>query len=43
MILVISGNAQAKVIDRDAHEVMECPKGDQYIVDMANTKASLVA
>lgn len=42
MILVISGNAQAKVIDRDAHEVMECIKGDQYIVDMASTKVSLV-
>ena len=40
MILVISGNAQAKVIDRDAHAVMECAKGDQYIVDMANTKVT---
>ena len=37
-ILVISGNAQAKVLDRDAHELLECPKGDQYIVDMASTK-----
>ena len=35
---MISGNAQAKVLDRDAHELLECPKGDQYIVDMANTK-----
>lgn len=41
MILVVSGNAQAKVIDRDAHEIMECMKGDQYIVDMANTKVCL--
>lgn len=40
-ILVISGNAQAKVLDRDAHELLECPKGDQYIVDMANTKVSI--
>ena len=39
-ILVISGNAQAKVLDRDAHELLECVKGDQYIVDMANTKVS---
>lgn len=37
-ILIIAGNAQAKVVDRDAHEIMECPKGDQYIVDMASTK-----
>ncbi|KAM6987183.1 WD repeat-containing protein 70 [Aplochiton taeniatus] len=38
VILVVSGNAQAKVLDRDGFNVMECPKGDQYIVDMANTK-----
>lgn len=41
MILVVSGSSQAKVIDRDGFEVMECIKGDQYIVDMANTKVSL--
>ncbi|KAK7829160.1 hypothetical protein U0070_012631 [Myodes glareolus] len=38
MILVVSGSSQAKVIDRDGLAVMECIKGDQYIVDMANTK-----
>ncbi|XP_070780724.1 WD repeat-containing protein 70 [Enoplosus armatus] len=38
VILVVSGNAQAKVLDRDGFNVMECMKGDQYIVDMANTK-----
>ncbi|XP_071321563.1 WD repeat-containing protein 70 isoform X3 [Trachinotus anak] len=38
VLLVISGNAQAKVLDRDGFNVMECVKGDQYIVDMANTK-----
>ncbi|XP_073333982.1 WD repeat-containing protein 70 [Pagrus major] len=38
VILVVSGNAQAKVLDRDGFNVMECIKGDQYIVDMANTK-----
>ncbi|KAK7898645.1 hypothetical protein WMY93_019498 [Mugilogobius chulae] len=38
VILVISGNSQAKVLDRDGFNVMECIKGDQYIVDMANTK-----
>lgn len=37
-MLVVSGNAQAKVLDRDGFEVMECPKGDQYIADMAKTK-----
>ncbi|KAJ7335043.1 hypothetical protein JRQ81_012984, partial [Phrynocephalus forsythii] len=37
-ILVVSGNSQAKVLDRDGFPVMECVKGDQYIVDMANTK-----
>ncbi|XP_013385487.1 WD repeat-containing protein 70-like [Lingula anatina] len=38
MILVVSGSAQAKLIDRDGFEVMECPKGDQYLVDMASTR-----
>jgi hypothetical protein len=37
-ILVISGNSQAKIIDRDGNNVLECVKGDQYIVDMAKTK-----
>ncbi|XP_068754209.1 WD repeat-containing protein 70-like [Montipora capricornis] len=37
-VLVAAGNAQAKVIDRDGFEVLECVKGDQYIVDMTNTK-----
>ena len=41
MILVVAGNAQAKIIDRDGFEVMECIKGDQYIHDMANTKVGL--
>lgn len=34
-ILVVSGAAQAKVLDRDGFEVLECVKGDQYITDMA--------
>ena len=29
--------SQAKVLDRDGHVLMECPKGWQYIADMANT------
>ncbi|XP_044009108.1 gastrulation defective protein 1 homolog [Aphidius gifuensis] len=38
MILVISGAAQAKVLDRDGLEKCETVKGDQYIIDMAKTK-----
>ncbi|KAK9498387.1 hypothetical protein O3M35_003032 [Rhynocoris fuscipes] len=37
-ILVISGMSQAKVLDRDGHEIAECIKGDQYVSDMARTK-----
>ena len=37
-VLVIAGNAQAKVLDRDGYEKAECVKGDQYITDMAKTK-----
>ncbi|XP_064465742.1 WD repeat-containing protein 70-like [Ornithodoros turicata] len=37
-ILVVPGSAQAKVLDRDGSEIMECAKGDQYITDMARTK-----
>lgn len=37
-ILVITGSAQAKVVDREGKTVLECVKGDQYIVDMAKTK-----
>lgn len=37
-ILVISGNSQAKVLDRDGFEKLECVKGDQYITDMSKTK-----
>lgn len=40
-ILVISGNSQAKVLDRDGFEKLECVKGDQYISDMANTKGHI--
>ncbi|XP_039289144.1 gastrulation defective protein 1 homolog isoform X2 [Nilaparvata lugens] len=37
-ILLVSGMSQAKVLDRDGHELMECVKGDQYIADMSRTK-----
>lgn len=36
-ILVISGNSQAKVLDRDGFEKLECVKGDQYLTDMSKT------
>lgn len=39
-VLIASGNCQAKVVDRDGFEVMECVRGDMYIVDMASTKVS---
>ncbi|MGH0163333.1 UNVERIFIED_CONTAM: hypothetical protein FKN15_048525 [Acipenser sinensis] len=42
VILVVSGNSQAKILDRDGFQVIECVKGDQYIVDMANTKFTWV-
>lgn len=38
VILVVSGAAQAKVLDRDGFEKCETVKGDQYIADMARTK-----
>ncbi|CAG7722181.1 unnamed protein product [Allacma fusca] len=37
-LLVVAGSAQAKVLDRDGSELLECVKGDQYIVDMSRTK-----
>ena len=40
-ILVIAGNSQAKVIDREGKNVVECAKGDLYIVDMAKTKGHI--
>lgn len=41
-ILVVGGNAQAKVLDRDGFEVMECKKGYQYIVDQASTQVTFM-
>lgn len=37
-ILVVAGNCQAKIIDREGKKVIECVKGDPYLVDMAKTK-----
>lgn len=42
-VLVISGAAQAKVLDRDGFEKCETVKGDQYINDMARTKGHTAA
>ncbi|XP_043288250.1 gastrulation defective protein 1 homolog [Venturia canescens] len=42
-ILVVSGAAQAKVLDRDGFEKCETVKGDQYITDMARTKGHTAA
>ncbi|XP_317237.4 gastrulation defective protein 1 homolog [Anopheles gambiae] len=41
MMLVVSGSSQAKVLDRDGFEKMECVKGDQYIADMSKTKGHI--
>lgn len=40
-VLVVSGMSQAKVLDRDGHEIAECIKGDQYVTDMARTKGHI--
>lgn len=40
-MLIAAGNNQAKVVDRDGFEIMECVKGDMYIVDMASTKVKV--
>lgn len=40
-VLVVSGMSQAKVLDRDGHELIECVKGDQYVTDMARTKGHI--
>lgn len=38
MILVVSASAQPKVLDRDGHQVMECLKGDQYMLEQKLTR-----
>lgn len=42
-VLIISGNSQAKVFNRDGFEVMECIKGDQYLSDMFKTAGHTAA
>jgi len=43
LVLVISGNCQAKILDRDGFEKAEYVKGDMYITDMANTKGHVAS
>jgi hypothetical protein len=35
--LLVVGGKQAKILNRDGKEVLECMKGDMYIKDMLNT------
>ena len=37
-ILVCAGNSQPKVLDRDGTDLMECVKGDQYVLDQTRNK-----
>jgi WD40 repeat protein len=37
-VIVVSGSSQAKVVDRDGQNVVECPRGDPYLRDMNRTK-----
>lgn len=43
LLLVISGAAQAKILDRDGFEKFETVKGDMYITDQARTKGHTAA
>jgi len=42
-ILVVPGSSQAKVLDRDGHEVLECVKGDPYVIDVRRNKGHVGA
>ena len=37
-ILVVAANSQGKILDRDGHEILECVKGDPYVVDVGRNK-----
>jgi len=37
-ILVVAGDAQPKVLDRDGGEIFQCVKGDQYVLDQTRNK-----
>ena len=34
-LLVVPGSSQAKILDRDGHNIYECRKGDPYVVDVS--------
>ena len=40
-LLVIAGNSQPKILNRDGKEIAECIKGDMYIKDMNQTKGHI--
>jgi len=40
-VLVVAGNCQAKVLDRDGGEMFECVKGDQYVLDQVRNKGHI--
>lgn len=37
-ILVVAASSQAKVLDRDGHQLLECIKGDPYVIDVGRNK-----
>ena len=42
-LLVVPGSSQAKVLDRDGHELLECVKGDPYVIDVRRNKGHVGA
>ncbi|XP_040581349.1 gastrulation defective protein 1 homolog [Lepeophtheirus salmonis] len=42
-VLVVSGHSQAKVLDRDGRELLECIKGDPYVMDSRRNKGHVSA
>jgi len=42
-ILVVAGNAQPKVLDRDGGEIFECVKGDPYVLDQSRNKGHVAS
>jgi len=37
-ILVVAGDSQPKIMDRDGGEIFQCVKGDQYVLDQRRNK-----
>ena len=38
MYCKFSASSQAKVLDRDGHELLQCVKGDPYVIDVGRNK-----